>query len=260
MEEWTGMAVVKTQGIVLRYVNYRDADRIVTLFSRELGKIQVTARGCRRQKSRLLVATELFCYGEYILYFRQGRYTMTQCEIKDDFYNIRTNLDTLAYSTYLINLCEEAIQPGEGNSYLFRLLLNALTYLSYSDLNPLDITLIFSLKMIDLLGYRPQLSACVRCGNENPDAVAFSSREGGILCRKCNNADPFAYNIHKGTLQTMKYILQMDSARMGTIRIGEETKEELKKIIKVYLSQRLEKHFKSWGFIERFDKTGRKEG
>ncbi len=254
------MAVIKTQGIVLRYVNYRDADRIVTLFSRELGKIQVTARGCRRQKSRLLVATELFCYGEYILYLRQGRYTMTQCEIKDDFYNIRTNLDTLAYSTYLINLCEEAVQPGDGNSYLFRLLLNALTYLSYSDLNPLDITLIFSLKMIDLLGYRPQLSACVRCGSENLDAVVFSSREGGVLCRKCNNVDPFAYNIHKGTLQTMKYILQMDSARMGTLRMGEEIQEELKKVIKAYLTQRLEKHFKSWGFIERYDKTGKQEG
>ena len=104
------------QRVVLRYTNFNEADRMLTLFSPELGKISVLARGCRKAKSRFLAATELFCYGEYTLYRRGDFHIMTQANILDSFYEIRNDMDKLLYASYVINLTEEVVSPGQGIS------------------------------------------------------------------------------------------------------------------------------------------------
>jgi len=254
------LSMFKTYGIVTRYTNYRDYDRILTLFSRDKGKIQAVARGCRRPKSNLLAASQVFCYGEFLIYAKQGKYTITQCEVLDSFYNLRTELDAFAYAAYILNLCEEAINPDEGNPFLFQLLLNSLSFLSYSDMNPLDISLIFTVKYLDNLGYRPELQHCVNCGREINKTVFFSPYQGGVLCEACNNRDFSAYTIHRGTIETIKYILWMELSKMNTLRMGKEIRDELKMILKPYLQYRMEKHFKSADFIEQIEKLYRKEG
>ena len=87
-----------TQGVVLRYTNFREADRMITLLSPDLGKISVMARGCRKPKSRFLTATELFCYGDYVLYRKGDFHIMTQANIHDSFYEIRNDIEKLSYS------------------------------------------------------------------------------------------------------------------------------------------------------------------
>ena len=91
------MAALTTDALVLRHADYADYDRMVTLFTPEYGRIDAVARGCRRPKSPLVNAVEPFTSGEYQLYSRKERYSIDQCQIKESFYELRTDYDRLVH-------------------------------------------------------------------------------------------------------------------------------------------------------------------
>ena len=102
------MNLVRTQGVVLRYENRREADRLLTVLSPDLGRILVYARGCRKQSSRFLAFSQLFCYGEIIIKPYRDIYILNQAEVKNSYFNIRNDVDRLACATYAANLAEAA--------------------------------------------------------------------------------------------------------------------------------------------------------
>jgi DNA repair protein RecO (recombination protein O) len=242
--------ILRTQGIVLRYTNFKESDRMLTLFSPELGKMSVLARGCRKPKSRFLAATQLFAYGEYVLHKKGEIYILTQGDIIDSFFDIRGDVEKFAYASYIINLVEEVAVSEEQNTPLFSLLLQILSYLAYSDINPEDITHVFEIKLIDITGYRPQLDVCMTCGSPLSGSLYFQTSKGGLICSKCYKQDKRGYNIHMGTVQIIRYILDMDIKRMNILKISPEFREQLDKILSAYLEERLEKRLKTRRFIE----------
>ena len=246
-----------TKGVVLRYTNFNEADRMLTIFSPELGKISVLARGCRKAKSRFLAATELFCYGEYTLYRRGDFHIMTQANILDSFYEIRSDMDKLLYASYVINLTEEVVSPGQGDIHLFYLLLQTLSYFSYSDLEPELITHVFEIKLLDHIGYRPVLDKCIACGS-NKGPYHFDIREGGLVCANCYNTNIIGNNIQMGTIKTIEYVLDMDMNRINVLKIPSSIKEELDTILKAYIEERIDKKLKSRKFIDDFKGKNRK--
>lgn len=249
---------VSTQGVVLRYTNYKEADRMVTLFSPERGKISVLARGCRKQNSRLLSATELFSYGEYMLYKKGDFHIMTGSNIQESFYDIRNDLDKLVYGSYILDLTGEVVNPGEGDSYLFFLLLQTLSYLCYSTSNPEDIIHVFEMKLMDHLGYRPILNACIMCGRKlegtpSPKgSLSFDIRQGGLICRNCPRGDGKIYNLNLGTIKTMEYILDMDIKGLNVFKIPSSINKELDRTLWAYIEDRLGKRLKTRQFIKDF--------
>jgi len=181
------MPPLTTHAIVLRYANYRDNDRMLTLFSPELGRIDAAVRGVRKPKSALRGAAELFATGVYTLYQNQGRHTVTGCAVQDGFYPLRLSMDALNAGVYLLNLTEAAIQPGEGNEVLFYLLLRALTHLAYGDAPPKAVAAAYIVQYALILGYKPRLQHCAVCGKRLPpeEAQAFSISVGGVVCPAC---------------------------------------------------------------------------
>jgi len=245
------MNIVRTQGVVLRYTNFKEADRMLTIFSPDRGKMQVLARGCRKPSSRLLAASQVFCYADYVFIKSKEIYVATQADVRNSFYNIRNDLERLAYGTYILNLTEEAVNYEEGNFRLFYMLLHTLSHLAFGEISPEDITHIFELKLIDVLGYRPALDGCLVCGQRlegNP--LIFSVSQGGIICSRCNNGMKNGYTIHRNTLQTMRYILDVDIRRLGGLKFLQQVRDELDTILPNYLSHRLEKTIKARQFID----------
>ncbi|MCL2811968.1 MAG: DNA repair protein RecO [Clostridia bacterium] len=194
-----------TQAIVLRRVNYRDNDRMLTLFSPTLGRLDAAARGCRKTKSALGGATELFCSGEYQFHQSRDRYTLTGCAIQESFYPLREDYDRLVYGAYLLALCEASVQPGEEHPGLYALLLGALARLAYGApaQSPAALTVVFLLQFAESLGYRPRLDACAHCGIVLPDEgrVRFGALAGGTLCPACGVAAEF---IQSDTLRFLR--------------------------------------------------------
>ena len=181
------MSAATITAIVLRCVNYRDNDRMLTLLSPQMGRVEVLSRGCRRPKSPLLCASDLFCTGEYVLFTQGERSLLTGCTLKDSFYPLRLDLPRLSCGVYMLNLCEAAAQPGEESPELFLLLLKALHRLSYGAQEHRGLISGFLLHYATLLGYKPRLNHCVHCGKKLTDEepLAFDCEAGGLVCRSC---------------------------------------------------------------------------
>lgn len=187
------MAQITTNAIVVRRADYRENDRMITLFSPTMGRIDALCRGCRRQKSPLMAASELFCAGEYVLYQTRERATVVSCQVSDTYYALRSDYQKLSHGMYMLELCGAAIQPAQENERLFMLLLRALAHLCYGEAAPRRITAVFLMGMTSLLGFRPQVGRCARCGASilqergGGDALvaSFSPEAGGVLCTGC---------------------------------------------------------------------------
>ena len=129
-----------TDAIVLRRADYRDYDRMLTLFSPEHGRIDAVARGCRRAKSALVNASEVFTAGQFTIHGRGGRHSVIQCEIKDSFFDLRYDYERLVHGMYYLGLADMASLPEQGAPDVFMLLLKELAHLCYSELPPAMLT------------------------------------------------------------------------------------------------------------------------
>ena len=119
------MSSKKVSGIVTRYANYRDNDRMVNIMT-DNGIIGAAARGCRRQNSPLLSAAELFVYGEFVLFERQGKYTVDSCEVRESFYPLRQDMDRFAAGMHALELVNDLAPEGEKSGGLLKLLLSSV--------------------------------------------------------------------------------------------------------------------------------------
>lgn len=178
------MSTLNTPGIVVRTVNYRDHDRILTILTPQQGCLDVLSRGCRRPKSPLMPPSELFVSGNFCLYRGAERSTLTSCELADTFYPLRLEPYRLTCASYLAALCAAGAPPGEEAADLYALLLEGLYYLAYDgDCDPLGTVTAFLLLYADALGYRPRLSRCTHCRAElDLTGDAFLDIPGGGLC------------------------------------------------------------------------------
>ncbi|MDD3839107.1 MAG: DNA repair protein RecO, partial [Clostridia bacterium] len=205
------MNLVNTSAVVIMHTNFGEADKILTLFSPTMGKLQVLCKGCRRTKSSLLSASQIFCYGDYLLFKGKNLYTLSQCNVFETFYSLRNDLKRLGYSSYIINLCREAVQEGQPNPRLFNLLVNILKQISYSDQELEKLVLIFELKYLDILGYKPYLHDCVNCNQRIYERdFRFSTKFNGIICNKCLKYDLSSLKLSIAAFKTMSYILEND--------------------------------------------------
>ena len=179
-----------TDGIILRRAEYKDFDRMITLFSPTHGCLEAIARGCRRPKSSLMNTTELFCSGEYTLRENRGRYSVVHCRVKDSFHALRFDLDKLTHGSYYLSLADAAALPGEAAPEVFMLTIKALTFLTYSDLPPALLTMAFETRYMPLMGYLPRMDSCVTCGALVEGAGRFDAERGGAVCLNCHSSAP----------------------------------------------------------------------
>jgi len=179
------MKTIKTDGIVLRYANYGENNRMLTLLTPEMGLLPVSARGCRSAKSKNLPAGELFSAGEYMLHVRDDRHSVASFHLQQNFYAIREDFDKLAHGVYWLNLAEAAAQPGEEARRLFRMLLLSLAVLCYGDIPYRSLTAIFLMQFAMLQGFAPRLDGCARCGVVMAERMFYDVDAGGVCCADC---------------------------------------------------------------------------
>ena len=188
------MPTLHTSALLLRHADYADYDRMVTLFSPEYGRIDAVARGCRRPKSPLVNAVEPFVSGEFQLYFRRERFTIEQCQIKESFYELRTDYDRLLHGVYWLKLLETAVVPEQPAPDLFLISLRALAHLNYSDLPPELLTMAFEMHLMAQLGFAPRMDECGICGRRIDGDARFDAGLGGAVCLSCPSSAPFISN------------------------------------------------------------------
>lgn len=181
------MIQTENTAIVLRHVDYRENDRMVTLLSPTRGRVDAVVRNCRKPRSHNLNAGELFALGDYMLYEANGRITVTSVHLIETFYPLRNDYDKLTYGIYLLNLVEAVVEPEEPQQELFMLLLHTLSRLTFYDQEPKPLLAGFLLRFSECQGFKPQLDHCACCGKAlaKEQNAFFDMEAGGLVCPEC---------------------------------------------------------------------------
>lgn len=239
-----------TQGIVLRVTDYNDKDAILTVLSRDNGRLTVKARGLRRKNSTLVAPCQLLAYGEFTLFEYRGQYTINEAHALELFQNLRRDLVKLALGTYFAQVCEMISQEDIPNPELVSLLLNCLYAISKLDLPEAKIKSVFELRAACLAGYTPDLFGCHRCGNQDPDRFDLSA--GVLECRICRDRDSSGIRmpVNSSVLEAMRYICFCDPKKLFSFQIGEANQEALSAITEAYLTTQLERGFSTLDFYK----------
>lgn len=225
----------KCEGIVIRTTDYGENNKIVTLFTREWGKVGVMARGAKKPSSRLASITQLFTYGYFLVQRNTGLGGLQQGETIATMRRIREDIFLTAHASYIVELTDKSTDDKKTNPYLFELLQQTLHYMNEGlDLDVL--TSIYEMKMLQVLGLYPILDRCSVCGNSDGQ-FAFSIREGGFLCHRCLSKDPYHLKISQATVKLLRLFYYFDLNRLGKIDVKPETKNELKKVINTYYDE-----------------------
>lgn len=232
------MAVICADGIVTRYVNYRESDRILSIFTIDHGRIDAKARGCRRPKSPLVNVCQPFVFGQFEIFSGKDRYTVNNCDVKETFYPIREDYERFSIGSVMLRLSHDAAMENEPNEPLFSLLYHSLSYLAYGSADPRDLLCCFLVRFLAAIGYRPAITTCAQCGRDiRGDAIVRFSTQGGAVCNACaQGGEP----IGKTALEGMRRMLIMDDDEMDRVKLSDSIRKEIFSHLSSYTADSLE--------------------
>jgi DNA repair protein RecO (recombination protein O) len=173
------MSLYHDQGVVLRTHKLGEADRIVTLLTKDRGKVRAVAKGVRKTKSRFGGRLEPVSHVRLLVYEGRELDIVTQAETLDHFRPIRDDFDRLGQAVSMLEAADQLAMEREPNPRLYAMLVGALRTLSDQGA-PLVVPAFF-LKLLALEGFRPQVESCLVCGDESP-LVAWAIEDGGLRC------------------------------------------------------------------------------
>ncbi len=233
--------VFVTNAIVLHNADYKDYDRMVTLFSPVHGRIDAIARGCRRPKSALMGVTDMFCAGEYTITEAADRRSITQCQLKESFYNIRFDYDKLTHACYCLSLADTAVLPDQPADALFYLLLETLTFLADSDLPNELMTSAFEMRFMHVNGFTPQMKYCVSCGAPVEGDCRFDEEKGGVICSMCKSSAPRISDMAR------RIILKSSVSPYRNIPLLKDHEEwkEAARLFRPFVERRIDRRFRT---------------
>jgi DNA repair protein RecO (recombination protein O) len=241
----------KCEGIVIRTTDYGENNKIITIYTREWGKIGAMARGAKKPNSRLAAITQLFTYGYFLVQKSTGLGGMQQGEMISSMRSIREDIFLTAYASYVVELTDKSTEDKKPNPYLFEMLYQTLNYMNEG--YDLDVLMfIYELKMLNVLGLYPVLNQCSVCGSADGN-FSFSVREGGLLCHRCLGKDPYHYKVSAATIKLLRLFYYFDLSRLGEISVKPETKSELKKVITAFYEEYSGLYLKSKKFLNQMD-------
>lgn len=243
------MKLYKAEALVLRARDCGDGDKLLTLFSREYGKIKVIAHGVSKPSSRKRGSVQPFTLTKFLLYRGRDLDSVSQCEGKEMFLSLRESLEKISYASYLAELVDALTPDGEPNEPLFLLLLTTLRLMAGED--PEILTRAFEIKAAGFVGYRPVLETCANCREAAARQPYFSPALGGVLCEKCSRSDPNALSCNKGIVEILKILLNWCPSRLRQLKIEPLTKKQIGRILHEYLKFHLDRDLKSSSFLNR---------
>jgi DNA repair protein RecO (recombination protein O) len=247
------MELKKTKGLITKEIAVGESDKILKVFTKDKGKISISAKGSRKHRSHLVAGTQLFVYSDFVIYHRQNYYAIQQLDIIESFYEMRDDLFKFSYAAYMLELLDALLPEEEPSESLFTLILKTLKILSKTTQNPKLITRIFELKAMAFSGFMPEILSCVHCGKPIQQPGSVSVHMGGILCPQCINIDLHANKISGNTRYTMQYILAADINKLFTFTVSNQILDELTQIMEHYISNHLEKRFKTLDFLKEIE-------
>ena len=240
----------RVEAVVLRHSDWGEADRILVLYTREMGKVRAIAKGVRKLRSRK--AGHLEPFTRVTLQLAKGRnlWIVTQAESVNNYQPVREDLERMGYAAYAVELIDRSSGEEGPNLPLYRLLTNTLMRLSVSD-DPFQVVRYFELRMLDLLGFRPELKLCGNCGKTiQPEDQFFSAEVGGALCPNCGKGVPNVRPMSMRTLKFLRHFQRSTYEEAMRVSLPAAVRPEMEAAIQHYLMYHLERRLNTPDFLK----------
>ena len=244
------------EAIVLRHRDWGEADRLVTLFTLQRGKLRAVVKGARKQRSRKGGHLQPFTHITLQLARARGPYIITQVDTLDAYLPLKENLELTGNASYLVELLDRfTYDEEEKNTALFRLLGDSLSRLSRGD----DIWVVvryYEMRLLDYLGFRPRLFHCASCEEEiKAEAQFFSASQGGVLCPLCGASQPSARPVDVEMLKYLRHFQRSSYADAQRADPDPNIRGRIENLMQFYLTYLLERGLNSPSFLKE---VGRK--
>ncbi|MCX5876009.1 MAG: DNA repair protein RecO [Deltaproteobacteria bacterium] len=248
------MSLQQSLAIVLQVKDHGDSDKIVTVYTLEHGKIVLIAKGAKRSKKRFVNKLELFSL--LAIHFAPSRHSslmrLDQADLLDSFPRLRENYELYIAASLLCELILHWTREHDSDEGLFRLLAWALEGLSVSGVAVNRTIIFFHVKMLDILGYRPDLTGCLDCRALGAPGglYRFSPLRNGLVCSRCEpqatgNSQPLSIQ----TIQLLRRVQDMEQGKLERLHFSLAATREAIALLKRYDNHLLQREVQSWSFL-----------
>ena len=243
---------VLAQAVVLRHADWGEADRLVTLYTRDQGKVRAIVKGARKPTSRKAGHLEPFTLVKLQLARGRELFIVNQADTLEAYLPLREDLELTGHASYVVELLDRFSYEEEApNPTLFRLLTGTLKRLAVQEDAWLAIRY-YEMRLLDHLGFRPQLFACANCGREiQPEDQFFSFRAGGVICPRCGTGLPNLGAIGVDTLKYLRHFQRSSYHEAARARPSTVVRQEAEALMQGYFTYLLERELNSPGFLRR---------
>ena len=249
----------RVEAVVLRHSDWGEADRMLWLFTRQLGKVRAVAKGVRKPRSRKAGHLEPFTRVGLLLAHGRDMFIVTQAEAADAYLKLREDLVRLGYASYVIELLDRFTYEEGENRSLYRLLTETLNRLN-KEAEPAFAVRYYEVRLLDLVGFRPQLFHCIGCGEEiQPEDQYFSAEKGGVLCPKCGTGVAGVRPVSMPALKILRHFQRSSYTEAQRARLSMTVDRELENLMGHYLTYLLERGLNSPSFLRRVRNSKRNE-
>jgi DNA repair protein RecO (recombination protein O) len=250
----------KTEAIVLRGLDLGEADRVLTVLTPHLGKLRIIAKGARRPRSRLGGGLESLGHVDLVLAIGRTWDVVTQVQLIDPHLGLRGDLHATAAGWYLAELADRFCEEKAESAAAFDLLGAGLTALDTAPTPTAReaIARAFELRLLDAMGYRPQLTTCIECGAEiGPGRNGYAAVAGGVVGPECLHGALSAVSITTSALKAMRHFQRVPLVEAARVAMSRQAGREVERHLHATISAVLERELRSRDFL---DEVGRLEG
>ena len=251
----------RREAVVLKSTPSVGSDLIVTVYTKEEGKLRGVVRGVRKPTSRMVGHLEPLNRVELALASsgRGGLDTVTQAQMLEGFPGVKANLEALARGIYVAELVDGFGVESGPNTRLYSLLVDTLHFLDESPQVDLGLRY-FELSLLECSGFMPELYACVQCRTEIiPGEHSFSPEVGGILCSECRPPGIRIMGLSVQAVKVLRFLSRASLPELSSLVIHKNLHTELENLLSVSLRYWLDREIRSKTFmrhLENFRDTG----
>jgi DNA repair protein RecO (recombination protein O) len=233
------MPLIKAHAVTLKSRKWGDADRLLTFYTKEIGKIRGVARGARKKRSRLGAALEPLTICQLNLFEKPGDplYRVSQVDLIEPFMRFRNDLTLMAAAARVANVVAAVTPEGDPDAQLFETLEQGLYSLAATD-DPALTALVLQIRLLSLTGFRPQTDQCAACGkNRRIEEPQFSPVSGGLVCQSCAARQQFrCLPLSRGSLAFLQQALRLAPAMVTRLKAVGQVRYEVEEAIEGYVT------------------------
>ena len=240
---------IKVTGMILSAVPIGEYDKRIVILTKEKGKISAFAKGARRQNSPLMGVTNPFCFGEFELYEGRTSHNVMQAHILNYFMEFNTDFESAYYGFYFMEIADYYTREYNDEKEMLKLLYQTMRALASGKFDRELVRYIFELKTLVIQGEAPEVFRCVNCGVDDRKMV-FSSQNHGCVCEECRGIVSDGIEVEDSTAYALQYIVSSSIEKLYTFTVSKEVLDEVRRIMKQYMSAHVDKSFKSLEILE----------